>query len=187
MIRAFIAVALPEELKARLGEVSRRLKSLGLVGSFPKAESIHLTLKFLGDIPEGDVDRIGDAMRQAAQNIPPFEASVGGLGTFPNASNPRVVWIGVEGRQRLAPLQSAVEKALEGLGFPPEGRAFSPHLTLARLKARDNVKALAAFMNEEAAKRPLGTVSVDAIHLFRSELRPDGARYTKLRTVALAG
>lgn len=185
MIRAFIAIALPDDLKARLGEVSRRLKSLGLVGSFPKPESIHLTLKFLGDVSEADINRIDDAMREAASGAQPFQATVGGLGTFPNPSNPRVVWVGVEEGEWLAPLQAAVEKALEGLGFPPEERPFSPHLTLARLKSRENVRALAAFMNEDAARRPLGPLSVDSIHLLRSELRPDGARYTRLRSVPL--
>ena len=186
MIRAFIAVALPDELKARLVEVSRRLKALGLAGSFPKPDSIHLTLKFLGDISEADIGSIGDGLEVVAKPIPRFDATVGGLGTFPNVTNPRVVWVGVEAGPWLTRLQSAVEKALED-EFPPEGRPFSPHLTLARLKSRDNVKALAAFMGEKAANESLGTFTVDAIHLFRSELRPDGARYTRLRSVRLAG
>jgi 2'-5' RNA ligase len=185
MIRTFIAVALPEEMRTRLGETSRRLKTLGLVGSFPKPESIHLTLKFLGDIEEASIGRVSDAMEQATRGIGPFEVEVGGLGVFPNRSNPRVVWIGVTNHPLLVRLQEAIERSLEPLGFPPEGRDFRAHLTLVRLKSRDNVKALAAYLDDKEAHEPLGTVSVGGVHLYRSDLRPDGARYTVLRSVAL--
>jgi RNA 2',3'-cyclic 3'-phosphodiesterase len=187
MIRTFVAVAIPENVQRSLGEQSHLLRSMGLAGSFPKPESIHLTLKFLGDVQESDVYRFGEAIQAAVQGIEPFRLRVEGLGVFPGLSAPRVVWIGVEHHERLHLLQSRVEASFEELGFPREGRAFRPHLTLARLKSRDNLKSLANYLKEEGLAVSAGEMAVDAVHLYRSELHRDGARYTRLRTAELAG
>jgi RNA 2',3'-cyclic 3'-phosphodiesterase len=186
MIRAFVAVSIPSEVRENLREVSRKLRSMGLVGSFSRVESIHLTLKFLGDIPESDLDRLAEAIKTSVSGIEPFQVRVGGAGVFPGLSAPRVVWIGVEHDERLRLLQARVEASFEKLGFPPEGRPFRPHLTLARLKSRDNLENLVSYLRNEGKSESAGEVVVDAVHLYRSELRPDGARYTQLRTATLA-
>ncbi|MFB3904667.1 MAG: RNA 2',3'-cyclic phosphodiesterase [Acidobacteriota bacterium] len=187
MIRSFVAVSLPPEVRARLEEYGKELKSLGLYGTYPKADSFHLTLKFLGNIPEQKVDPVGAALERAVVGIAPFQLQVRGLGVFPNPSSARVVWIGVEQSEPLALLQERVEQGLESLEFPREDRPFRPHLTLARLKSKDNLKALQAYLREVGPSAAAGTVPVDEIALFRSDLRPDGARYTRLRSARLAG
>ncbi len=187
MIRSFVAVSLPVEVRARLEQYGKELKSLGLYGSFPKAESFHLTLKFLGNIPEQKVDAIGAALERAVTGIAPFQLEVRGLGAFPNPSSARVVWIGFEQSEPLSLLQARVEKALEDLEFPPEDRPFRPHLTLARLKSKENLKALQTYLREAEPLVTAGTVPVDEVVLFKSDLRPGGARYTRLRAARLQG
>lgn len=187
MIRSFVAVSLPQEVRARLEEYGKELKKLGLYGSFPKSESFHLTLKFLGDIPEAKVDAIGSALERAVAGLAPFSLEVRGLGTFPNPSSARVVWMGFEQSEPLSVLQARVEKVLEDLDFPPEDRPFRPHLTLARLKSKDNLKDLQAYLQDAGPSAAAGAVPVDEVVLFRSELRPDGARYTRLRVARLQG
>lgn len=185
MIRSFVAVSLPAGVRDRLEQYGRELKSLGLDASYPKAESFHLTLKFLGNIPEQKVDEIGAALESAVAGLTPFSLEVRGLGAFPNPSGARVVWIGFEQSEPLSMLQERVEQALEDLEFPREDRPFRPHLTLARLKSKDNLQALHAFLREAGPSATAGTVPVDEVILFRSDLRPDGARYTRLRAARL--
>jgi len=187
MIRSFVAVGLPPEVRTRLEQYGKELKSLGLYGSYPKSESFHLTLKFLGNIPEQKVETIGSALQRAVQGIAPFQLEVRCLGAFPSPSSARVVWIGFEKSEPLSTLQARVEDVLEDLEFPREDRAFQPHLTLARLKSRDNLKALQAYLRETGPSATAGTVPVDEVVLFRSELRPDGARYTRVRAAKLEG
>jgi 2'-5' RNA ligase len=187
MIRSFVAVSLPMEVRARLEQYGKELKSLGLYGSYPKAESFHLTLKFLGDIPEQKVDAIGTALERAVEGVAPFQLEVRGLGVFPNPSSARVIWIGFEQSEPLSLLQARVEQVLEELEFPREDRPFRPHLTLARLKSKDNLKALQAYLRETGPSAAAGTVPVDELVLFRSDLRPDGARYTRLHVARLQG
>ncbi|RPJ60962.1 MAG: RNA 2',3'-cyclic phosphodiesterase [Acidobacteria bacterium] len=185
MIRSFVAVGLPEEVRSRLEQHGKELKSLGLYGSYPKADSFHLTLKFLGNIPEQKVDPIGAALERVVAGITPFRLEVRGLGAFPNPSSARVVWIGFEQSEPLSLLQERVEQALADLDFSREERAFRPHLTLVRLKSRDNLKALQSYLREVGPVATAGTVPVEEVVLFRSDLRPDGARYTRLRAAKL--
>ncbi len=187
MIRSFVALSLPADVRARLEQYGRELKSLGLYGSFPKAESFHLTLKFLGDIPEAKVDAIDAALERAVIGIAPFHLDVRGLGAFPDTSSARVVWIGFDQSEPLSLLQARVETALEDLEFPPEDRPFRPHLTLARLKSKENLRALQTYLREAGPVATAGTVPVEEVVLFRSDLRPDGARYTRLRAARLQG
>jgi 2'-5' RNA ligase len=187
MIRSFVAVCLPAEVRARLEQYGKELKSLGLHGSYPKAESFHLTLRFLGNIPEQKVDEIGTALERAVTGIAPFQLEVRGLWVFPNLSSPRVVWMGFEQSEPLAVLQARVGQVLADLQFPPEDRPFRPHLTLTRLKSKDNLRALQSYLKEVGPSATAGTVPVDEVVLFRSDLEPDGARHTRLRAARLEG
>lgn len=187
MIRAFVAIALPEQVRQRLLELGGRLRALGLSGSFPRAESLHLTLKFLGEVQEQSVTGIGEVMERVCRDIPPFELEVRGLGVFPHPAKPRVVWIGVSDCESLSLLHSGLEDGFQSLGFPREPRSFQPHLTMVRLKSSENLRKLTAYLDEAGRDEEAGTFEVAAIHLFRSELRPDGARYSRLRSAALEG
>lgn len=180
MIRSFVAVALPETLQARLGEVSKQLKSLDLHASFPRTEAMHLTLKFLGDIREEQVNDISAALTRAAEGIPAFEVSIRKLGCFPHAANPRVAWAGVELAPGLRNLARNTEAELSNLGFTPEQRPFSPHLTLARIKSRQNIARLSRLIETEGAGLDLGSFPVSEFFLYKSTLLPTGARYEKL-------
>ncbi len=185
MIRSFIAIALPEEVKSGLAGTSQKLKRLKLVGSFPKPESFHLTLKFLGDVEEAKVPEIGEAMRRSAEGVGGFDLEIGGVGVFPHLANPRVIWEGAENVPPLARLQQRLEEELEEIGFDREDRPFHPHLTLARLKGRAHFKELVSFVEGEGRKERAGTVHVTQVHLYQSILRPEGAQYRVLLSVDL--
>ena len=153
-------------------------------------DGLHLTLKFLGNVDAGRVDGITQGMRRACRDLAPFELALSGLGVFPNAGRPRVVWAGVRGELGpLAELQGNVETEMSALGFAPERRAFSPHLTLGRVRdrvadwQRSRLGGAVTGCSIEAARPWL----VEAALLVRSELGPGGATYTNLASVPLGG
>ena len=188
-IRSFIAIELPDELKLELIQLEARLKS----GKQPWVKwvnpySIHLTLKFLGNIA---VDRTGEitrAIEDAVQGISPFHLEVKELGVFPNLRRVQVAWVGISGElDKLSQLQKRIETNLTPLGFAPESRAFTPHLTLARLRdqasldERQRFGQLIANAKFEAAY----TIEVDAISLMRSQLTREGAIYSRISLAEL--
>ena len=188
-VRSFIAIELPDELKAGLTQLQSRLK----LGKQPWVKwvdpySIHLTLKFLGTVA---VDRIGEitrAMEAAARGISPFHLEVKELGVFPNLRRVQVAWVGVSGEvDKLSQLQQRIESNLADLGFAAESRPFTPHLTLARLRdwaspdERQRFGQLIAGTKFEAAY----TIEVDAISLIRSQLTREGAIYSRISSVGL--
>jgi len=188
-IRSFIAIELPDELKLELIQLEARLK----LDKQPWVKwvnpySIHLTLKFLGNIA---VDRTGEitrAIEEAVQGISPFHLEVKELGVFPNLRRVQVAWVGISGdADKLSQLQKRIETNLTPLGFAPESRAFTPHLTLARLRdqasldERQRFGQLIANAKFEAAY----TIEVDAISLMRSQLTREGAIYSRISLVEL--
>jgi 2'-5' RNA ligase len=187
MIRSFIAVELPDEIRHALAGVQEHLKRNVAGVRWVGPTSIHLTLKFLGDIAAEQVQPIAAAAMGAVQNEPPLSVGVCGLGAFPNPRRPRVIWVGIEGDvERLGRLQTRLEEALEPLGFPREGRAFRPHLTLGRVRdprrPPDLIRALA-----DVTIPPCNSFDVHEILLYKSDLRPTGAIYTKLQHLPFAG
>lgn len=185
ILRTFVAIPLPQPLLAELGRLQRELERAIPPRSvrWVQPDSIHLTLKFLGDTPTGKLPQIQAALATVARNAPPCAFTVGGLGCFPNLRRPRVIWVGVqEPTGRLAALQDAVEEAMAPFGYPPEGRGFTPHLTLGRVQKRAS-SGEAARIGEAVAAAPvstLGQVSADHFALIRSVLQPTGAEYTTL-------
>jgi 2'-5' RNA ligase len=187
-IRTFVAIELAPAILERLGDLQSRMQQdlPPKLLRWVRPEGIHLTLVFLGEIQVEQADRVAEALRQACAGHRPFSVSIAGMGCFPNTRRPRVVWVGVdEPSGALARLQRDIEGALEPLGFPPEGRRFSPHLTLGRVKGggRQALEALGTYM--EQAKVRVGEMRVEAVHLMRSDLQPGGAVYTELAVVAL--
>lgn len=152
-----------------------------------KPESIHLTLKFLGDIPEDRVPDIQAALACVADRHVRFAVAAEGLGVFPDVRAPRVLWVGLTNHvDTLKRVAADAEAALSAIGFPPDPKLFHPHLTLARIKerSRDVGRALTADRIVEQAA-PIGAVMVNAIALMKSELKPSGAVHTKLCEVSL--
>jgi len=191
-VRSFVAVDLGAAVKSRLSEVQRQLKATVPSGSvrWVQPDSVHLTLKFLGDVPAERVDEIAAALRQTCEPLLPLSFAVGGAGCFPDLRRPNVVWIGVDDPTRhLLALQQAVEKALNPLGFPPESRPFKPHLTLGRTQRSAPGADLRAVGDRVGALNvgALGQVEVREILLMRSDLSPGGARYTPLARISLGG
>jgi len=191
-IRAFIAIPLPESLLAHLGRLQRRLEQEVPPRSvrWVRPENIHLTLQFLGDTPVEKVLRIKAALEVVARYAPPCTFAVGGLGCFPNPRRPRVIWVGVqEPTGRLAALQDAIEEAMAPLGYPPEGRGFTPHLTLGRVQrraSRDDAARIGQVITSTDIGR-LGEAPAGRFVLFQSVLRPTGPEYTMLAEFRLGG
>lgn len=182
-MRVFVAVdARTEELQRLLGELSR---IPGLRAVAPGG--LHITLKFLGEIPEQRVEDVHSAMERAFAGSSSFSFTIRGVGAFPSVRAARVVWAGVkQGREELVELHRRLEGELTKLGFPAEKRAFVPHITLARVKLPRAKRAVARFI-EVHADDSLGEVGVEAVTLMKSTLTPKGATYTPLRVVELGG
>jgi 2'-5' RNA ligase len=189
-IRSFVAIELTDQLRAELNLVQESLKRKGLTDQvrWVKADGMHLTLKFLGNVPADRVNEISLAVAQASQGIAPFKITLTGLGCFPSTSRPNVLWIGVEGdTEALAELQANVEASLATLGYPPEKRKYTPHLTLGRVGRRvgsSSRRRLGSLIQTQTVG-PLGEMEVQEVNLMRSELSPAGARYSRLAAAQL--
>lgn len=180
MIRTFVAVDLPHSLHVQLGQLSSRLQRTGAAVSWVKPDRIHLTLKFLGNIPPEKIDAIRTALQSVASATAAFRLRPSGCGAFPTMKQIRVVWVGLEGDlDALRFLQERVEAAIAPLGFDPENRPFKPHLTLGRVKGKKNLHALQETLLEEQGFQ-LEAFDVMEVVLYKSDLRPEGARYTPL-------
>lgn len=189
-IRAFVAIELPEDLRRELDRIQGSLKGTGVADHvrWVKPGGIHLTMKFLGDVPASTITEIVHAVTQGSEGVKPFTISFSGLGCFPSSSRPSVIWVGVEGDTgTLMRLQTAVEDSLSVLGYPAEKRKYTPHLTLGRV-ARDvaaSERRRLGDMIGEHIVGSLGEMQVCDVCLVKSELSPSGARYTRLAAVTL--
>ena len=187
-IRAFIAVELPPPIREALGEVQRAMREAGAEAKWVRPDSIHLTLKFLGNIRAEKLSAIRSAMEAAVRGTEPLKASVAGVGAFPNERRPRVLWVGLdEPTGELEALHRRLEAALRPLGFKPEGRPFRPHLTMARIRSPARGARGGAIARALDAQRSviLGKITIGRIVLYQSTLKPTGAVYTPLEEVAL--
>ena len=190
-IRAFLAVELPAEIKATLARVATSLRNEGIRGvRAVDPEGVHLTLKFLGSTRAELIDAVLEAVGRKAGDLPPFAVETGAVWAFPSEGAPRIIWVGIDGNlSRLDALQTAVSDASATLGFEPESRRYSPHLTVARIgehaSPAERVRTLevvrAAWLGEGLL------LPVKSIALMRSHLTPKGARYERLTEVPLGG
>ena len=185
-MRCFIAISLPEELKAKISGIKEKLKSAGADVSWTRPEGMHLTLKFFGEIEDKRIPKIEKALDAVVDGIPTFTLSVSGMGTFPDMRRPRVIWIGLkEDGGNLLRLQKGVEEDLKKTGFPSEDRRFTPHITLGRIRSNKNTDKLLRLIEEEKVEE-LGSFDVSEVHLIKSELKPAGAEYTELYSIILS-
>jgi len=188
--RLFIAIPLPDAVIATLEEAQRMLKKAvpQRTVTWVAPHNIHLTLKFLGEVPVIQRDAISQALSRVAEQHSTFALNTAGLGCFPSNRNPRVVWVGLSGdEEALRLLWDSVERAIAPLGYPTENRPFSPHLTLGRVRRdvlRADAQRLGAAVCEVTPPREV-LWSVTELTLFRSELKPGGADYTKLHNAPL--
>ena len=184
-IRAFIAFGIPDSLRAGIAGIQEQLREHRFRVRWVRPESIHLTLKFLGDIDPSDAMAIADAMEAAAKGVAPISLAVKGIGAFPNLKRPRVFWAGLSGDlSSLKGLQGRLENELAALGFPKEKRGFKGHLTLGRVKGRIDSNDLAEAFRESRNESP-GTFVAGDLKLFQSVLKPSGAVYSELMSARL--
>ena len=180
-IRSFIAVDLEDEgLRRRLVSAQGLLSRTGADLKLVEEENIHVTLRFLDNVPRGDIDRIIGEL--SAVKFKPFRAEIRGIGVFPNLSRPRVVWAGFrKGEKEFEELFQKIEPRLRGLGIRPDNNPFHPHLTLARVgsgKDRDRLVQQITALSDE----PFGEILVDSFQLKKSTLTPRGPIYETLHS-----
>lgn len=194
MARVFVAVDPSSELRARLVELKRDLAAAGADVRWARDEGLHCTLKFLGEVEAPRLETLAAALERLLAPLPAFAVRAGGVGGFPTARAPRVVWVGLADEvpagaaaaSGMAALAAAVEAALAPLGFPPEARPFRPHITLGRVRGRGGLRPLVERMAAHA-RSDLGTAWVREVVLYQSRLGAGGSRYAPLRTIALGG
>ena len=189
LIRAFIAIELPPELKKELTKVETQLKiNSPPVIKWIEPGSIHITLKFLGETSDAILDDLILAMEESVVGGSPFKLDVRQLGAFPGVDRPQVIWVGVSGEmEKLKQLQKNLEKNTEQLGFKRESRTLSPHLTLGRVRdgARpDDIQRISKLLNETVFTA-LHNINVNQINLMKSVLTPTGAIHTFIGSTKL--
>ena len=180
-MRLFIAIQIPEDIRAALGALIRELRGLAPHAKWVRAENLHVTLKFLGYAEAGKLAAVQTALA-AVRSEQAVQLEFRGLGFFPNEKRPRVFWSGMEATSNLKTLAADVDQTMHGLGFPLEERPFVPHLTLARFEppgiSGKLLDAIHARMRES-----FGSLTTTEIHLIESTLKRTGAEYTTVQTV----
>lgn len=181
-IRSFFSFDIEDQtIIRRLTEVQGMLANTGANLKLVKAQNIHLTVRFLGNIPPSMVEAIYKEMKQLFFNA--FEIELIGLGAFPKLTYPRVVWAGItKGADKLIDVFDQLEPRLRGLGFKPDWKGFSPHLTIARVRSGKN-KAQLIKLIRELENYEFGTIKAECFRLKKSDLTPKGPIYTTLREV----
>ncbi len=187
-MRLFFALGLPQPLLTRLERLQSLLRGADADVRWVRPAGMHLTLKFLGEVPLRELTSLERAGQAAATAIAgPLRLALAGTGVFPTLRSPRVVWVGVAGEtRRLECLHERLEAELEPLGFAPEPRRFHPHVTLGRVRGRRGVEALAQLVRAHEADG-FGSLEVDALRLYESRLSRSGARYDVLDSFPLGG
>ena len=185
-MRLFVSINLPDDLSQSISEIQEAIEPAGGV-RLTNPTQCHVTLKFLGEIDPAEVSRVVDGLSEAVEtaDIAPFEATVSGMGVFPELSYIRVIWLGIdEGATQVTTLAAAVERALVDRGFNPADHSFTPHITIARMDHAGGKELVQRVVNE--THPTLGTMSVDEITLTESILTADGPQYETVETIPLS-
>lgn len=191
VIRAFIAVDLPKEVQDCLEQISSQLKEE--MGQVPVRwvvpKNIHLTLKFLGDVSLNNIEVLTEMLEIEARPYKSMVISVGGVGAYPKMRSPRVIWVGIEAPAELIALQRGIDSQTARIGYARDKRPFSPHLTLGRVSRNASPHEVRKIGEVLASQKIgfLGVSRIHAVHLYRSDLKPSGAMYTKLFTATFDG
>ena len=187
--RCFVALELPPEVKLALAGANEMLqRDVKAPVKWVDADSIHLTLKFLGNVPMGRLEELQSALRKACAETTAVRLQLASPGAFPRVDNPRVIWVGLKGDcEELGLLAERIEAAMAELGFPREARRFSPHLTLGRVREGATNDARHSITSALRSAEPVQAAAFEIaeVSLMRSHLSPNGARYTCLGRVAL--
>jgi len=180
-MRLFIAIDIPEDLKEKLSRIVTRLKKCGLDAKWVNTSNIHMTLKFLGETREEDLDKIENIINATSSMFTKLELNTAGFGFFPSENSPRVFFLSTDNEEILKNISLQLEDKLEILGFPKEGR-FKSHLTIARFRSKKNIDCLKEEIKNISIKAKF---AVSEIILFKSLLKPTGPVYEKVFCSAL--
>lgn len=188
VLRAFVAVEIPAEIQQKVYKATSHFRNgIDSLVRWTPAENMHLTLKFLGDVRQPNVEFLIQMLRTQADHVSPFAIQLTGLGCFPSPKRPRVIYIGIQAPAALGALQREIESASRRFGYESDERPFSPHLTLGRV--RQNISSIDQQTIRRAVEGTqvdvLGSARVDSVHLYRSELKPSGSVYTRLYSAPL--
>lgn len=185
MVRAFVGIDIDEAVRQKLVAVQEQLQTTGGQLKLVEPPNIHVTMKFLGEVPEDKIGSIAEALKKAATGTGQFDLGVRGIGVFPNLRYIRVVWAGVaEGRDEVIGLHQKIDQELQPLGFRLD-RDFVPHLTIARVKTAKQKERLAAFV-KEMTDAEFGVTRAQAVELKQSTLTPKGPIYSTLARIELS-
>jgi 2'-5' RNA ligase len=184
-MRTFIAIPLPTECRMMLDQLQQGLRAYKAEVRWTAIPSIHLTLKFLGEVDPGIIPKLSELLEGTSKSERPFRLRLHGLGCFPNLRNPRVIWCGISGEtENLARLQQRVETVCAELGFAPEDRAFRPHLTLGRVNGKRNLQPLLDYIKIGSDLEC--SFQTNSFNIYRSILKPQGAEYSVLKSIVLS-
>jgi RNA 2',3'-cyclic 3'-phosphodiesterase len=183
-MRLFVALEIPSPVRENLAELLKTLRAVSPQTRWVRPENLHVTLKFIGEMPETKLAGIRGALA-GVRSGQPVAIDFRGLGFFPDEIHPRVFWAGIETSANLKILAADIESAMEKLGIPREQRPFSPHLTLARFEPRRLPEKLRTAVQENAA-RDFGSLRTSQFHLIESNLKPSGAEYTTVESFRFA-
>ena len=189
LLRAFIAIELPVPIQDAIQHQTTGLRQAldsSLVRWVP-SHNVHLTLKFLGDVSPSNIELLTQMLIQEADQQPAFDIQIGDLGSFPTPRRPRVIWIGIHAPAVMESLHRCIESSSARLGYTPEDRPFSPHLTIGRVRQNLSATGLQKIRTSLDGTRVgvIGSAKVESIHLFRSDLQSNGSVYTRLSSAPL--
>lgn len=185
-VRTFVAIELPEEVRRQIEMVQAILKEAQAPVKWVEPKNVHITLKFIGEIPEERLEPLFQGVQSGLKGAGPFYLKLSGIGAFPNLKRPRVIWIGVNrGKEELVRLQQSVERNICAHGFPQEEREFSPHLTIGRVKSLWGLADLVRRI--KTVEFVSGDIIVEGVVVVRSDLTPQGPIYTTLKKYLLSG
>jgi 2'-5' RNA ligase len=179
-VRLFVALEIPSAVRENLAALLKSLRTVSPQTRWMRPENLHITLKFMGEVPETKLAAIRNALADA-RSEQPVTLDFRGLGFFPNENHPRVFWAGIEASPNLKTLAADIERAMEKLGIPREQRPFSPHLTLARFEPSGLPERLRSAIQENRAHE-FGSFRANQYQLIESKLKPSGAEYTTLES-----
>ncbi len=179
-MRLFVAIEIPAEIRTAFGSLLQEFRAIAPKVKWVRPESLHLTLKFLGEAEPGKRSAIERSLA-AVHSAQPVTLEFTGLGFFPDAQRPRVFWAGINSSSNLQSIATEIGGAMHALGFPAEDRPFTPHLTLARMQQPALPPKLLAAIAQNPSCR-FGAFAAREFHLIESKLKPSGAGYTTLKS-----
>jgi 2'-5' RNA ligase len=185
-MRLFVALNLPKKDRERIHRAMRKLREEALPVRWLDVDAFHVTLKFLGEVRRERVQAVEEAMSRVASTTKAFKTKFGGFGAFPSVRQPRVIWLGVKANPELRCLKQDLEYSFGDLGFDAETRAFHPHVTLGRAEDREGAGAFRSLDDLLGELDCKGDMKVASIDLMRSQLGPEGSKYTLVSSARLA-